>query len=64
MNWKDRPQPYWEHKDWYQKRNEQIRRDRASGMTWRELTKKFDVSRTYMVKVIEREDGNDKSNTK
>jgi len=53
MNYKEKPKPAHEHKDWYKQRNVQIYKDRHNGMTWRALGDKYDLSATYLRSVYE-----------
>lgn len=50
-NWKEKPYPYWEHQDWYEKRNESILLDRASGMSITQIMEKYDIcfQRVYAI---------------
>lgn len=69
MDWKNKPQPYWKHREWYNKRNTRIYEDRESGLSWRELIEKYDLSPTRLREIykrikLERKDGNNQPTTK
>ena len=54
MNYKDKPIPYWKHKQWYKARNKEIVKDRDSGNTWPELEDKYGISRVYLRQIYDR----------
>lgn len=56
MDYTERPQPYHRHKEWYDKRNKQVYKDREAGMTWRELEDKYGITETYLRKIYYREE--------
>lgn len=59
MDYKEKPSPYWEHRDWYKARNKQIYQDRKDDTSWRMLMDKYDLSLTRLRGIFNKLEGSE-----